>query len=105
MRRAATKRSETFFLFENDWVRDYLEKQLGGTALFFSGSIGKVSPLGDQGDQVSLLDPETGQIADDGTWLRRNSWEPKSGDLPNLGKTAPEGRPSKTTCSCRSKES
>ncbi|MGA7926488.1 MAG: hypothetical protein WCA20_10850 [Candidatus Sulfotelmatobacter sp.] len=63
MRRAATKRSETSFLFENDWVRDYLEKQLGGTALFFSGSIGKVSPLG---DQVSLLDPETGQIADDG---------------------------------------
>ena len=31
-----------------------LEKQLGGTALFFSGSIGKVSPLG---AQVSLLDP------------------------------------------------
>ena len=49
------------------WVRDYLEKQLGGTALFFSGSIGKISPLG---DQVSLLDPETGQIADDGTWRK-----------------------------------
>ena len=32
----------------------YLEKQLGGTALFFSGLIGKVSPFG---AQVSLLDP------------------------------------------------
>jgi hypothetical protein len=49
------------------WLRAYLEKQLGGTALFFSGSIGKVSPLG---DQVSLLDPETGKIAEDGTWRK-----------------------------------
>jgi len=32
----------------------YLEKQSGGTALFFSRSIGKVAPLG---AQVSLLDP------------------------------------------------
>jgi hypothetical protein len=44
------------------WVRAYLEKQLGGMALFFSGSIGKVSPL----SQVSLVDPETGEIAEDG---------------------------------------
>ena len=49
------------------WVRDYLEKQIGGTALFFSGSIGKVSPLG---GQVSLLDPETGKTAKDGTWRK-----------------------------------
>jgi hypothetical protein len=49
------------------WVRDSLEKQLGGTALFFSGSIGKVSPLG---EQLSLLDPETGKIAQDGTWRK-----------------------------------
>jgi hypothetical protein len=49
------------------WTRDYLEKKLGGTALFFSGSIGKVSPLG---DQVALLDPQTGKIADDGTWRK-----------------------------------
>jgi hypothetical protein len=49
------------------WLRAYLEKQLGGTALFFSGSIGKVSPVG---DQVSLLDPETGKIAEDGTWRK-----------------------------------
>jgi hypothetical protein len=49
------------------WVRDYLETQFGGTALFFSGSIGKVSPLG---DQVALLDPETGKVAEDGTWRK-----------------------------------
>ncbi len=49
------------------WVRAYLEKHGGGTALFFSGSIGKVSPLG---DQVSLLDPETGKIAEDGAWRK-----------------------------------
>ena len=49
------------------WTRDYLEKKLGGSALFFSGSIGKVSPLG---DQVALLDPETGTIAEDASWRK-----------------------------------
>ncbi|HXY09829.1 MAG TPA: hypothetical protein VEI52_18450 [Terriglobales bacterium] len=49
------------------WLRAYLEKQLGGIALFFPGSIGKLSPLG---DQVSLLDPETGKIAEDGSWRK-----------------------------------
>jgi hypothetical protein len=49
------------------WVRTYMEKQLGGTALFFSGSIGKVSPLG---DAVSLLDPETGKLAEDESWRK-----------------------------------
>ena len=49
------------------WVRVYLEKQLGGVALFLSGSIGKVSPLG---DQVALLDPETGKTTEDGTWRK-----------------------------------
>lgn len=49
------------------WVRSYLEKQFGGIALFFSGSIGKVSPLG---SQVALLDPETGTIAADGSWRK-----------------------------------
>jgi hypothetical protein len=48
------------------WVRAYLEERLGGTALFFSGSIGKVSPLG----QVSLVDPDTGKIAEDGSWRK-----------------------------------
>jgi len=49
------------------WTRDYLEKKFGGTALFFSGSIGKVSPLG---DQVALVDPQTGKIAEDGSWRK-----------------------------------
>jgi len=49
------------------WTRDYLEKKLGGTTLFFSGSIGKVSPLG---GQVALVDPETGKIAEDGSWRK-----------------------------------
>lgn len=49
------------------WTREYLEKKLGGTALFFSRSIGKVSPLG---DQVALTDPETGKLAEDGTWRK-----------------------------------
>jgi hypothetical protein len=49
------------------WVRAYLEQQWGGIALFFSGSIGKVSPLG---PQVSLLDPETDAVAEDGTWRK-----------------------------------
>jgi len=49
------------------WLRAYMEKQLGGVALFFAGSIGKVSPLG---DQVSLLDLETGKIAEDGSWRK-----------------------------------
>ncbi len=41
------------------WVRAYLGKQLGGTALFFSGSVGKVSSLGNQ----VVGDPETGKVA------------------------------------------
>jgi hypothetical protein len=49
------------------WTRDYLEKRLGGTTLFFSGSIGKVSPLG---EQVALVDQETGKIAEDGSWRK-----------------------------------
>ncbi len=48
------------------WVRAYLETRLGGTALFFSGSVGKVSPL----NQVPLVDPDTGKIAEDGTWRK-----------------------------------
>jgi len=50
-----------------NWVRSYLEKRFGGTALFFSGSVGKLSPFG---NQVALLDPETGKIAEDGTWRK-----------------------------------
>jgi hypothetical protein len=49
------------------WTRDYLENKLGGTALFFSASIGKVSPLG---GQVTLTDPQTGKVAEDGSWRK-----------------------------------
>ena len=49
------------------WVRTYVEKQFGGIALVFSGSIGKVSPLG---NQVSLVDPETLKVAEDGSWRK-----------------------------------
>ena len=60
------------------WVRRYLEKRFGGVALFFSGSIGKLSPLG---DQVSLLDPQTGKIAEDGTWRKADLLGSKIGRL------------------------
>jgi hypothetical protein len=46
------------------WARTALEKQYGGIALFFSGALGKVSPLG----EVFLPDPQTGTPAADGTW-------------------------------------
>jgi hypothetical protein len=49
------------------WLCDYVEHHLGGTAIFFNGSIGKVSPLG---NQVALPDPETGQVAQNDTWRK-----------------------------------
>jgi len=49
------------------WLCQYVESHLGGTAIFFNGSIGKVSTLG---NQVSLTDPETGEIAEDHTWKK-----------------------------------
>jgi hypothetical protein len=49
------------------WLCQYVENHLGGTALFFSGSIGKVSTLG---NQVALSDPDTGEIAKDHTWRK-----------------------------------
>jgi hypothetical protein len=49
------------------WLCQHLENHLGGTALFFNGSVGKLSTLG---NQVALLDPETGEIAQDGTWKK-----------------------------------
>jgi len=49
------------------WLCQTVENHLGGTAIFFSGSIGKVSTLG---KQVALLDPETGEIAQDHTWKK-----------------------------------
>ncbi|PYT68373.1 MAG: hypothetical protein DMG39_21375 [Acidobacteria bacterium] len=49
------------------WLCQYVENHLGGTAIFFNGSIGKVSTLG---NQVALQDPETGEIAQDRTWKK-----------------------------------
>src|SRR5439155_10305661 len=49
------------------WLCQYVENHLGGTAIFFNGSIGKVSTLG---NQVALLDRDTGQIAEDHTWRK-----------------------------------
>ncbi len=49
------------------WLCQYVDNHLGGTAIFFSGSIGKVSTLG---NQVVLADPETGEIAQDHTWKK-----------------------------------
>ena len=49
------------------WLCEYVENHLGGTAVFFNGSIGKVSTLG---SQVALPDPRTGEIAQDHTWRK-----------------------------------
>jgi hypothetical protein len=49
------------------WVREYLERDYGGIAIFVSGSIGKVSALG---EDVVLRDPKTGVAAPEGTWLK-----------------------------------
>ena len=49
------------------WLCQYVENHVGGTALFFNGSIGKVSTLG---NQVALPDPDTGEIAKDHTWRK-----------------------------------
>ena len=49
------------------WICQYLEQRYGGTALFFNGAVGKVSTLG---NQVALLDPESGQVAPDGDWRK-----------------------------------
>ncbi len=49
------------------WICQYLEDHGGGTALFFNGAPGKVSALG---TQVALLDPQTGQVAEDGSWRK-----------------------------------
>ncbi|MFB3916286.1 MAG: hypothetical protein ACE14M_06130 [Terriglobales bacterium] len=49
------------------WLCGYLERKVGELAVFFSRAVGKVSPLG---SDVVLQDPETGAIAQDGTWLK-----------------------------------
>jgi hypothetical protein len=49
------------------WICSYLEQRHGGTALVLNGALGKVSTLG---PEVALLDPQTGQVAEDGAWRK-----------------------------------
>ena len=49
------------------WLCQYAEDRLGGTAIFFNGSIGKVSTLG---EQVGVTDPATGAPAEDRSWKK-----------------------------------
>jgi hypothetical protein len=50
------------------WLSQYVENHDGGIAVFFQGSIGGL--LSTLGDAVALQDPETGQVAKDGTWRK-----------------------------------
>lgn len=50
------------------WLCKYVEEHLGGTAVFFDGSIGGL--LSTLGDDVAIQDPDTGQVAKDDTWLK-----------------------------------
>ena len=50
------------------WLCHYVEQHGGGTTVFMNGSIGGL--LSTLGDQVSLLDPETGEVAKDATWRK-----------------------------------
>lgn len=46
------------------YLREYVESHMGGMALFFNGTVGKVSALG---NDVMIQDPETGGLAPDGS--------------------------------------
>lgn len=49
------------------WICRHLEQRFGGVAVVFNAAVGKVSTLG---SQVALLDPLTGQVAEDGGWRK-----------------------------------
>jgi hypothetical protein len=61
------------------WLCQYIEDHHGGTAVFFEGSIGGL--LSTLGDQVALLDPETGEVAKDETWKKAELCGTMLGDL------------------------
>jgi len=60
------------------WICETLERRYGGTAVFVNGALGKVSTLG---KEVSLLDPETGQPAEDGSFRKPELLGTMIGDL------------------------
>jgi hypothetical protein len=61
------------------WLCQYVEDHGGGTAVFFNGSIGGL--LSTLGDQVALLDPDTGKVAKDGTWKKAELFGATIGEL------------------------
>lgn len=61
------------------WLCRRVEERVGGTAIFFVGSIGGL--LSTLGDQVALPDPETGAIAKDDTWRKAELFGTLIGDL------------------------
>ena len=73
------------------WLCSYVESHLGGTAIFFNGSIGGL--LSTLGDAVAIQDPGNGEIAKDGTWDKAELVGNMLGLLAeravNLGKAAP----------------
>ena len=50
------------------WLCQYVEEHIGGTAVFFDGSIGGL--ISTLGDQVALQDPDNGEIAKENTWRK-----------------------------------
>ncbi len=61
------------------WLCRTVEERLGGTAVFFDGSIGGL--ISTLGDQVALQDPETGEIGKDETWRKAELFGNLIGEL------------------------
>lgn len=61
------------------WLCQCIEQHLGGTAVFFDGSIGGL--LSTLGDDVALQDPETGEVAKDDTWRKAELFGTTIGEL------------------------
>ena len=72
------------------WLCRYVEDRLGGTAIFFNGSIGKVSTLG---NQVAMPDPVSGQIAPDYTWKKAELLGTMLGQLAERALNSSESSP------------
>ncbi len=61
------------------WLCQYFEEHLGGTAVFFDGCIGGL--LSTLGNQVSLQDLDSGEIARDETWKKAELFGTTIGEL------------------------